>query len=261
MIDAIYKAHQPVYFFASNCQNTGSVCCLVLCNSKKKFLKHRNTKMNFSLVITILLLFILLLNGCEDNLVDSLTDNSFYPLSLGNKWTYNSIQYDSTGAIISQGGFTEHLPAQYIWDKRFIYEFNTPFWFVHNDMLYVQNKLYGLYLVLASPGGRYFGEDYLKYKYPVVKGEYYLNGEFIKDTTYVISTDTIVDCEAGIFKSIVYKNNMLDLVDYPIIRYRGYSLDYVTYGTGKVKKEYYFINSDGQHYKDFEYSLKSYEFY
>lgn len=212
-------------------------------------------------LIFISLLPILLTISCNENPVDSLTDTLFYPLNPGNKWTYNSIQYDSTGVIISQGVFTEYLTAQYIWDKRFIYEFNTSFWFVHNDMLYIQNNIYGLYLVMASPGGYYFGETYLKYKYPVVNGEYFLNGRAKMDTTFVKSTDSMVKCEAGIFKCIVYKNNMLDLVDYPIIRYRGYSLDYVAYGTGKVKKEYYFINSDGQHNKDFEYSLKSYEFY
>ena len=209
------------------------------------------------LVISILLSAL----GCKDNLVDSLTDTSFYPLSLGNKWTYNLIEYDSTEAIVSQGEFSEHLPAMYIWNKRFIYEFNTPFWFVHNDMMYIQNNTYGLYLVLGSPDGAFLGENYLKYKYPVINGEYFLNGRAKLDTTYVISTDTIVDCEAGIFRSIVYKNNNLDLSDYPVIKYLGYSLDYVAYGTGKVKKEYYFVKSDGQHFRGFEYSLKSCEFY
>ncbi len=144
----------------------------------------------------IILIFSILLSalGCKENLVDSLTDTSFYPLNLGNKWTYNTTGYDSTGALISQRELSEHLPAQYIWNKRSIYEFNTPFWFVHNDMLYLQNKIYGLYLVIGSPDGAFFGQDYLKYKYPVVSGEYFLNGRAKMDTTYVISTDTIVDC-------------------------------------------------------------------
>ncbi len=59
----------------------------------------------------------------------------------------------------------------------------------------------------------------------------------------------------------MYKNNNLDLSDYPVINYLGYSLDYIAYGTGKVKKEYYFVKSDGQHFRGFEYSLKSFENY
>ena len=203
----------------------------------------------------------IMLNSCKDNLVDSLTDTSFYPLNLGNKWTYNTTGYDSTGAIISQGELSESLPAVYMWNKRPIYEFNTPFWFVHNDMLYLQNNIYGLYLVIGSPDGASFGEDFLLYKYPVVNGEYYSRGWRSMDTTYVISTDTIVDCEAGIFKSIVYKRYSIDYSDFPLISVLGYSLDYVSYGTGKIKKEYYFPKSDGEFYKAIEYSLKSYEFY
>jgi hypothetical protein len=217
--------------------------------------------MNLLSVIKNLLLFILLLNSCKDNLVDSLTDISFYPLSLGNKWTYNSTQYDSTGAVIDQGEFSESLPSVYTRDKGLIYEFNTPFWFVHNDMLYLQNKIYGLYLVLGSPDGAFFGEDFLLYKYPVVNGEYYTRGWRSMDTTYVISTDKIVECQAGIFKSIVYKRYSIDYSDYPLIRVLGYSLDYVSYGTGKIKKEYFFPKSNGEFFKGIEYSLKSYEFY
>lgn len=217
--------------------------------------------MNFTFPKIFVLLVFLLLNSCKDNLVDSLTDTSFYPLNLGNKWTYNLIEYDSSEAIVSQGEFSEHLPAMYIWNKRFIYEFNTPFWFVHNDMMYIQNKIYGLYLVLGSPDGASFGEDYLKYKYPVVNGEYFLNGRTKMDTTYVISIDTIVECEAGIFKCIVYKRYSIDYSDYPLIRVLGYSLDYISYGTGKIKKEYFFPQSNGEFFKGIEYSLKSYEFY
>jgi hypothetical protein len=128
-------------------------------------------------------------------------------------------------------------------------------------MLYLQNKIYGLYLVIGSPDWASYGEDYLKYKYPVVNGEYFLNGRTRMDTTYVIATDTIVDCEAGTFKSIVYKNYSIDYSDFPLIRVLGYSLDYVSYGTGKIKKEYYFAKNNGEFYKGLEYSLKSYEFY
>lgn len=137
----------------------------------------------------------------------------------------------------------------------------TPFWFVHNDIFYLQNKFYGLYHLIGSPDGSYLGEEFLQYKYPVVERDYFLKGWSRLATTYVICTDSVVACEAGIFKCIVYKNYSVDYSYFPIIRVLDYSLDYVSYGTGKIKKEYYFSTSDGAFYKSIEYSLKSYEFY
>jgi hypothetical protein len=91
-----------------------------------------------------------------------------------------------------------------------------------------------------------------------VKNDFFTNGRNSYDTTFVISLNDTVICDAGIFECIVYKNVIRDLEDSSLTKILGYAYTYVSKGVGKIKFEFYWSNSSGEIYKDYTYSLISY---
>lgn len=204
----------------------------------------------------------LILIACKDNTVNPNTDTSFYPISVGNTWKYNFKDYDSTGSLVYEGTFDERFIYARIKDSQLVYQFdsplNPPSPACCDYRYYYQNKANGVHRLIASDSTGYWVSDYLLYKYPCVKNDFFTNGRNNYDTTFVISLNDTGICDAGIFECIVYKNVIRDLEDSSLTKILGYAYTYVSKGVGKIKFEFYWSNSSGEIYKNYTYSLISY---
>lgn len=211
-----------------------------------------------SLVVTIISILSLGLLSCTDNSTEQPTGTSFYPLSVGNKWAYDSWSYDTLGVLINQWQFTDSIPKYVINDNKLIFEIRSPLFFYHNEEYYLHQKIDGIHFLVTSVSGQYIHNDYLLYKYPTSKDDFFTNGRYNQDTTFVVSLNDTVICEAGQFSSIVYQVFDKEYISNTEFRILGYSNTYVSSGIGKVKYELYQLSSDNEYIKTFEYSLNSY---
>jgi|GEM_PF-2486046 len=211
-----------------------------------------------SLVVALISILSLGLFGCNDNSIEPLPGPSFYPLSVGNRWTYDSWSYDTLGVLINQLQFTDSIPKYVINDDQLIFEIRSPLFFYHNEEYFLQQKKDGIHFLVTSVSGHYIYNNYLWYKYPTFKDDFFTNGRYNQDTTFVVSINDTVICEAGRFSSIVYQDFTKEYTSNTEFRIVGYSRIYVTGGIGKVKYEYYQLRSNNEFIKTFEYSLNSY---
>lgn len=206
----------------------------------------------------------LFLIACKDNTVNPTIESSFYPISVGNSWEYNFKDYDSTGALVYEGPFDETFIYTRMKDGQPVYQFNSwlnpPSPACCDYRYYFQNKTDGVHRLVSSDSTGYWVYDYLLYKYPCSKNDYFTNGRNDYDTTFVISLNDTVVCAAGRFECIVYKNITRDFEDTTLTKILGFAYTYVAKGVGKVKFESYWGNSIGIFYKNNEYSLISYTF-
>lgn len=88
----------------------------------------------------------------------------------------------------------------------------------------------------------------------------FTNGRYKQDTTFVVSINDTVICNAGRFSSIVYQDFNKEYLSNTEYRIIGYAKTYVSSGIGKIKYEYYQLRSDNEYVKTWEYSLNSYTF-
>lgn len=211
-----------------------------------------------SFVVTLISILSLGLLGCNDNSTEPPSSISFYPISVGNKWIYDSWSYDTLGVLINQWQFTDSIPKYVINDNQLIFEIRSPLFFYHNEEYYLQQKRDGIHFLVTSVSGQYIHNDYLWYKYPTSKDDFFTNGRYNQDTTFVVSLNDTVICEAGLFSSIVYQDFDKEYISNTEFRILGYSSIYVSSGIGKVKYEFYQLRSDNEYIKTFEYSLNSY---
>jgi hypothetical protein len=220
--------------------------------------------MNISIKLNLLsfLFSMLFLIACKDNTVNPIAGTSFYPISVGNNWNYNFKDYDSTGTLVYEGPFDETFIYARMKDGELVYQFNSPL----NPpspaccdyRYYFQNKTDGVHRLVSSDSTGYWVYDYLWFKYPCIKIDFYTNGRNDYDTTFVISLNDTVVCDAGRFECIVYKNIIRDFEDTTFTKILGFAYTYVAKDVGKVKFESYWSNSIGEFYKTYEYSLLSY---
>lgn len=213
-----------------------------------------------SFIVTFISILFLGLLGCDDNSVEPHDGTAFYPLSVGNKWTYDAWSYDTLGVLINQGQFTDSIPKYEINDDQFIFEIRSPLFFYHNEEYYLQQKKDGIHFLVTSIAGHYIYNDYLSYKYPTFQNDFFTNGRYKQDTTFVVSINDTVICNAGRFSSIVYQDFNKEYISNTEYRIIGYAKAYVSSGIGKIKYEYYQLRSDNEYVKTWEYSLNSYTF-
>lgn len=216
------------------------------------------------LIVLLILFSLLFLIGCKDNTINPTGEPSFYPISVGNIWSYNFIDYDSSGFVVYEGPFDETLVYARIKDGQPVYQFNS--WLNPRSpaccdyRYYLQNKYDGVHWLTATDSTGGFIYDILLYKYPVIENEYFTNGRNDYDTTFVVSLSDTVVCDAGRFDCIVYKNVARDFEDSTLTKILGYAYTYVSKGVGKIKFELYWSKSSGEFYKNYEYSLNNYTF-
>jgi hypothetical protein len=215
--------------------------------------------MKTSIKLKIVLLILVTLGiSCKDEILVSGSDNSFYPLKVGNVWEYNIVQYDSLGTVEYEGTFEEKIISDTIINGQLLFEIESP---EYRDpaccdyKFYFENKLDGIYLLIYSP--LILIRNNHIYKYPCREGEIFSVNNIYNDSIFVISTQDTVISEAGAFNCIVYKSIVKDVTipEEPIL---GYIYIYVSPGIGKIKLESYSINSNQQLIKTFVYTLKNY---
>jgi len=214
-------------------------------------------KISIKLFLQFFLFSLPFLISCKDSAVDPTVQSSFYPINIGNKWEYQVIGYDSLGNLEYQGNFYESFIKYSVLDSLCVYEIQSPLY--HSPAccdynFYFQNKKDGVYFLTYYLG---WIDNNLIYKYPCSQNDFYISSNH-NDTTFVISLEDTVICEAGKFSCIVYKNIFKDISDSTAQIVIGYSHTYVSRGIGKIKYESYSINSNKQFYKKTEYSLKNY---
>lgn len=212
--------------------------------------------------LTTLLLQLFIVIGCKNNAVRSISENSFFPLAVGNTWKYSYTAYDSLGTKKSDTLMTEILVQSRLKNDTFAYELDSPLnppkTGAYNEAYYYQNSIDGVHFLKSSDPTGYWISDHLLYKFPVSKNDIFINTYVYNDTTYVISSDDTVACTAGTFRCIVYKNIYRDYGNSEAIRMIGYSQTYVASGVGKIKYELFLMNNAQQPYKAAEYSLINY---
>ena len=217
--------------------------------------------MNISIKLFLLsfLFLLLFLFACKDITVNPIAENSFYPIGVGSSWKYNFKDYDSTGTLVYEGPFDETFIYARMKDGQPVYQFNSwlnpPSPACCDYKYYFQNKNDGVHRLVSSDSTGYWVYDYLWYKYPCRDNDFFTNGRNDYDTTFVISLNDTVVCDAGRFECIVYKNIDRYYGDTKIL---GFAYTYVCKSLGKVKFELYWSNSIGEFYKTYEYSLLSY---
>lgn len=207
---------------------------------------------------------ILVATNCKDDSMSPSMEDSFYPIQIGNSWVYDFKDYDSLGILQYESSVTETIIHSRIKDGEFVYQ-------IHSALnpqspaccdyrYYLQNKSDGLHWIISSDSTGYWVDDQLRYKYPCIENDYFTNDINNHDTTFVISLNDTVICEAGTFRCIVYKNFTIDPDSSINNRILGYSHTYVAYGFGKIKYELYWKDNNDQFYKSMEYSLEDYNF-
>ena len=213
--------------------------------------------MRFSLIIFLILL--VSLNSCNDNSVNPYRGTQFYPINIGNRWEYKAAGYDSLGNLEYEGNFSESFTEFIVLDNQPVYQIQSPLY--HSPAccqykFFFQNNNDGVHFLTYYLGWIY---NNLVYKYPCSENDFFISGNH-NDTTFVISINDTVNCDAGKFECIVYKNITKDFSDTTFIKILGYSYTYVAKAVGKVKFESYWSNSIGIFYKSNEYSLTNYTF-
>jgi len=203
---------------------------------------------------------LMILISCKDDTVNPTSETSFYPINVGNNWEYQAIGYDSLGNLEYQDNFKETFVENIVLDSQAVYEIQSPLY--HSPAccdfkFYFQNKNDGVHFLVYY---QVWINNSLIYKYPCSQNDFYISSNY-NDTTFVISLNDTVICEAGKFSCIVYKNIFKDIPDSTAQSLIGYSYTYVSRGVGKIKYESYSINSNKHFYKKTEYSLKSYNLY
>jgi hypothetical protein len=222
--------------------------------------------MNIELKIFIMLFLfsLIFLIGCNENSVNPSSESLFYPIKVGNSWKYDFKDYDSTGILVYEGPIDEKFIYARMKDDQLVYQFdsplNPPSPACCDYRYYFQNKTDGVHRLVASDSTGYWVYDYLWYKYPSSENDFFTNGRNDYDTTFVISLNDTVVCDAGIFECIVYKNITRDIEDSTFTKILGYTYTYVSKGIGKIKFELYWSKNSGEYYKNYEYSLNSYIF-
>lgn len=220
--------------------------------------------MNISIKLFLLsfLFSLLFLFACKESTVNPIVESSFYPINVGNSWEYTFKDYDSTGTLVYEGPIEEKFIYARMKDGQPVYQFNSPL----NPRspaccdyrYYFQNKSDGVHRLVSSDSTGYWIYDYLWYKYPCDENDFFTNGTNDYDTTFVIALNDTVECTAGRFECIVYKNVIRNYDDSTFAKILGYTYTFISKGVGKIKYESYWSKSSGEFYKNFEYSLNSY---
>jgi hypothetical protein len=214
-------------------------------------------------LLTMVLLTFIFTSCDEDNIINPLPSELFYPLSVGNTWEYNYKRYDSLGVLTYQGPFKESIVTYRTRNNGTnAFQLNSP----QNPpspaccdyRYYLQNEIDGVHWVIASDSTGYFVYDNLRYKFPCKEGDFFIYDERRQDTVYVTSTNDTLICNAGKFNCIAYKYILKMYNDNNELEILGYTLEYLSYGIGKVKFEFYSTDSKKDFYKLYEYSLTNY---
>lgn len=200
--------------------------------------------------------------NCSDNIVDPPPAVLFYPLSIGNSWDYNYQYFDSLENILDQHTIQEIIINSFVKDGAILYQYDSPLNMpgpggIEPIYLY-KHGLVGLHELILNDTVSLEGTDILLYKYPCSKNDIFTNGRNDYDTTYVVSLNDTIDCEAGTFSCIVYRNLIKDYIDSTLTRVVGYIDTYVAYGVGRIAYESFLINSKGQFYKSLFITLNNY---
>ncbi len=213
-------------------------------------------------ILSTFLLAILILTDCNDTSVNSIPSTSFFPIKVGNSWTYNYEYYDSLGNLLDQRIMKEEIVNTREKDGSNVYQLNSPF----NPKspaccdyrYYYKYAPDGIHWVIATDSTGLWVSDYLRFKYPCFVNDYFVHGRNAIDTTFVVSTNDTVVCEAGKFNCIVYKDFSKHYGD-STTTVIGYSKTYVAEGVGKIKVELYSMNSQQLSYKEIDFSLIGYD--
>lgn len=208
-------------------------------------------------------IMLIILIGCKDNATNSTSDDSFYPMKIGNTWNYDYKSYDSLGKVEYEKVITETFNNTRTKNGSTLYEFDSPLNpagpAAFNYTYYYQKGNDGIHWLISTDRVGYWVADYLLYKYPCVERDYYPTENYAWDTTFVTSLHDTVICAAGTFSCIVYKYVIReDSISRKILAYTN---TYVAKGIGKVKYELYSTKSEQEFKKSVEYTLNSYKLY
>jgi len=191
-----------------------------------------------SLIYLSLFIVLFLLEACDKNNVSNPVappdpSNSIFPLRVGNRWTVQTTNYDTTGAVV----YTQEDSIRILRDTTIQNER----WYVGYGIL--TNRVDGLYDY--QPGSS--SPASLKFKYPVSAPFSYL---YRGVTAKVLSTTDTVSVQAGTFICHLYRTG-IDSVSY--------FDDYYSTGVGLIKRESFNPLAAGGVYKYLEYELKAYQ--
>lgn len=151
--------------------------------------------MKFKQKYLLLLIFIV---GCKEIVDPGQTDKPvntsvIMPLKVGNSWTYKSITIDTL-----TNDTTSVVMINTIQSEKII---GNEKWFVDNLHGLVINRTDGLWSVLNENDTTFLA------KYPAVVGDTFNVHQYYQSVMRVISTDSVMQTEAGTFQCYVYFNS------------------------------------------------------
>jgi hypothetical protein len=196
-----------------------------------------------SAALTVLILA-LLLTSCNDEPSGPSGGGIFFPLSMGNSWSYRYTMYDSTGGVRDTVTVTEFVDGEFtVNGTRWCSIMDPMAWFFGIRPFYA-NLQGGLYVSLDSAK-----TSERKYKYPAAMNEAVVqNG----DTVWIAGTAITVLVPAGTFTCVQYQKRF--------IREGLYFTEntYIAPGIGIVKTESSLSRDQRRYIKGFDSQLTAY---
>ena len=166
------------------------------------------------------------------------------PLAVGNEWEYGITIHDEGGHNNSASLIIKVVGMEEIEGKS-IYEM-----LVGNENSYLLLEEDGLYNYTKSGG-----KEYIEVKYPVAKGDTYIQNDAGNTTTFTVeSLDKQLETEAGIFTTIKYVGIKID----EEAGEKYYDELYYCPGVGMIKSEEYMTLDGEEEYRN-TMVLKSYK--
>jgi hypothetical protein len=157
---------------------------------------------SFLNAILICVVVIMLASCKKDNPVDSSSSaKQIWPLKLGNTWAFNTIEYDTTGAVTHSGSGTFLVTADTMVAGETWYHIAGTG--SEGEMFYT-NRLDGFWGMSKSGAGLSKG---LLFKHPVSTGD---NWNFGDEYVFLQSADTSITVPAGTYHCYKYRFSMGD---------------------------------------------------
>lgn len=190
-------------------------------------------------IFLLLCITAFIVSSCnKDNPVDtSQTNKQFWPLKLGNTWSYRAISYDSLEVVTGTGSMDISVTRDTIVNGETWYQLS------NDGTVFYANKSDGFWAMWNSSSTLV---QQLIYKYPASVGN---NWNYYSNDISVQSTDTSISVQQGTHSCYAYRW----LYDTNLVR-----VDYCSRGVGLVAADYYTSTSSGLVYRNMAINLMSF---
>ncbi len=196
---------------------------------------------------TFILIAPIIFTSCSESTSPYSNNDGLIPLSVGNSWSYQFTDYDSSGAVIYTEIQTNKIDKDTIISNNIWYGYNyipVSVWFI--------NKADG-YWSFAKRNGNTLMNDtsIIVYKYPTKAGDVYGNPYTPSE---VISTEEEITVPAGTFNAIHITTNYSSLNNNFLYSFETYIVPHI----GVIKLEQIGKKSNGDTYIVYKSELESY---